>query len=396
MNIVEAYVKFRGQYIILISGFSGSGKTALGEFIAKVFGFEHIKLERFEVSRDEYDKEENYATLKNGIKVLDWDNIDKSIDWDKLNSHINELKAKTGIVITGFGFPISHLKFEPDVHIHLKTSKKTLIEKREKYMEEHPDDPFNKLGPKYQNSMVLTLNTVTYPHYLEFMKASKIDKFINGNELDEDGVKDEAFSYLMHNTKSWHKEHQQSSDEGKPKPSRDVSRPQNSYGQHGQRSNYQQSNYQQSNFQQYNYQPSMHPAYQQPTYLNPAYQQPQYPHPAYQQPTYYQPGEFGPTDNGGIEPGTLPQNLVDQTLKPSGYDEYYHTDRKRYDFNAEGIDYPNTYEQDYGEKDINDYPDVSGSDSDSIDLAYSEIIEGDSEKSGDSESIFLGTFREDN
>jgi adenylate kinase family enzyme len=320
MNIVEAYHKFKGQYIILISGFSGSGKTALGKFIAKIFGFELVKLERFERSKEEYDKEENYVTLKNDIRVLDWDNITKSIDWDRFNSHINDMKSKTGLVIVGFGFPTDLLKFEPDTHIHLKTSKKTLVEKREKYMKKHPDDPFNKLGEKYENSMLLTLNTVTFPHYLSFMKESKLDKFINGNELDVEGIRDEAFSYIMHITKQWHK--------GNPQP--DQGQTQST-------------------------------------------------------------AEAEPTAQLNV-----PQELIDRTLKDPASNEYLHTDRKRYDFNSEGIDYPESYKDEHGEKDINDYPDVSGSDTEEIDAEYSEIIGGDSSDTGDSESIFLGTFRENN
>lgn len=331
MNIVEAYLKFRGQYIILISGFSGSGKSALGEFIANLFGFELVKLERFEYSKDEFDREENYITLKNNIKVLDWDNIHKSINWNKFTEHINALKSKTGLVITGFGFPTSLLRFEPDVHIHLKTSKKILIEKREKYMETHLDDPFRKLGKDYNSTMVLTLNTVTYPHYLDFMKESKIDKFINGNELSEKGINDEAFSYLMHHTEKWLTDH--------PRTPTSTQTSQTS----------------------------------QPTQTSYA----QIPRPQIPQPQ-------------------IPQPFIDRNLKNPMYDEYFHTKRKRFDFNEEGIDYPLDYKEEFGEKDINELPDVSGSDSEEIDAEYSEIINGSSEDSGDSESIFLGTFRSDN
>ena len=104
MNIVQAYTKFKGQHIILISGFSGSGKTKVSRFLSELFNFQHVNLSRFYRSKEVYDVEDNYVTMKDGYKVLDWDNIYRSVDWEKLNDFVNSSKSK-GIVLVGFGFP---------------------------------------------------------------------------------------------------------------------------------------------------------------------------------------------------------------------------------------------------------------------------------------------------
>src|SRR5439155_20230118 len=113
MNIVQAYTKFNNQNIILISGFSGSGKTKLAQFLAKLFGFQLVGLSTFYYPEELYATDENYVLLKNGVKVLNWANIYKSVDWDKFNKYIDTVKAK-GVVIHGFGFPSQLLKFKPN------------------------------------------------------------------------------------------------------------------------------------------------------------------------------------------------------------------------------------------------------------------------------------------
>ena len=47
MNIVEAYIKKRKQLIILISGFSGCGKTVIAKNISKDFNISFLNLNNF-------------------------------------------------------------------------------------------------------------------------------------------------------------------------------------------------------------------------------------------------------------------------------------------------------------------------------------------------------------
>lgn len=200
MNIVEAYTKFNKQNIILVSGFSGSGKSKLGKFLANRFSFKLSALSDFYYSEETYDKPENYVELKTGAKVLDWDNIYRSVNWDSLNDHVEIHKSK-GIVLIGFGFPKQKLKFDPDFHLHVKISKKNLIENRNRYLESHPEAP----GNRYKGTQIEAqyLNQVTFPHYLKITEESKIDKYINANEKNEEEINDDAFGYMMFMIGKW-------------------------------------------------------------------------------------------------------------------------------------------------------------------------------------------------
>lgn len=44
MNVVEAYIKFRGQLVVLVSGLSGSGKTEIARNIERDFKLKFINL----------------------------------------------------------------------------------------------------------------------------------------------------------------------------------------------------------------------------------------------------------------------------------------------------------------------------------------------------------------
>jgi tRNA A37 threonylcarbamoyladenosine biosynthesis protein TsaE len=200
MNIVQAYTKFNKQNIILVSGFSGSGKTKLAKFLAELFGFKLINLSDFYRSDEQYDKPENYVTLRDSTKILDLDNIYRSIDWDKFNASVNAQKEH-GIVVQGFGFPGSVIGFKPDFHIHIKINKENLFKNRNAYLETHPD----AFGNKYRGTATekYIFNDITYPHYIKIVGDSKIDKFINTNDMNQEQVKDSAFSYLMNVIEKW-------------------------------------------------------------------------------------------------------------------------------------------------------------------------------------------------
>lgn len=218
MNIVQAYTKLKGQFIILVSGFSGSGKILMSKFIADLFNFQHIDSSRFFFPIETFNVEGNFVTLKDGTKVLDWDNIYKSIDWNELNNHINNNKQKeNGIVLVGFGFPKELLTFEPDFHIHYKINKKKLIENREAFMEKHSvdfidknnkdnkdnkDDNIDDLRKVFDTNKTI-LNVITFPMYLKLIEESKIDKFVNTTDMTNDKIKEETFSYLMNSIEKW-------------------------------------------------------------------------------------------------------------------------------------------------------------------------------------------------
>ena len=195
MNVVEAYIKFNEQLIILISGFSGSGKTLLGRNIQRDFKLTFINL-------NDYYKEDynNIVDLGHDIKVIDWDHPD-SIDWDKFNEKVNADK-KTGVVCVGFGFPEDKLKFTPNFHIRIDIPKQRLIEMRHKYLDENKDNKLNDF--KDSRTELMILNKLSYPHYEEIKNKSKytykfslFDKENLTLEEIPDKMYDDVFNYLI-------------------------------------------------------------------------------------------------------------------------------------------------------------------------------------------------------
>ena len=100
---------------------------------------------------------------------------------------------------------------------------------------------------------------------------------------------------------------------------------------------------------------------------------------------------------------------VAKPLKTAADDEYFRTNRKRYDFDENGIDYPKSYKEEYGSPDINTLRTPSDTDSysEASDAGASGTTAGtasdkESDKSGSSTTDtsyseqFVGTFREDN
>lgn len=192
MNIVQAYTKFNNGLVILISGFSGSKKTIYSRFLANLFNFKLADLESFHVPIEVYDKEENYQTLKDGTKILKWDNIYDSIDWNKFNSYVEEHK-KNGLIIHGFGFPSRLLNFTPEFNILIKISKQNLLMNRSKYIESHTADESEILKKIDQDRSIV--DSITFPLYLKISEESKFNHIINTNNLTEDQSKDDIFNY---------------------------------------------------------------------------------------------------------------------------------------------------------------------------------------------------------
>ena len=149
-NIVEVYTERNKQNIILISGFSGSGKSKFGVFLSKLFNAKLTNLSEFYYSVEQYNKPENYfEKLGDKTSELDWDNIYKSVDWTTFNDHVDTHK-KNGIVVTGFGFPSRLLKFKPDFHIHIKINKENLFKNRDEYIKSHSDAYAHKHTPEQE------------------------------------------------------------------------------------------------------------------------------------------------------------------------------------------------------------------------------------------------------
>lgn len=188
MNVVDAYLKKKLQLIILISGFSGSGKTLLARQIERDFKLKFINLNLY--LKEDYSKT---VEVTESLKLIDWDSPD-AVDWEKFNKDINENKDK-GVVVSGFGFLADKLEFKPDFHIHLKISKEQLMKNRKEFLEENKDNKLNEISD--EKIQLLILNKISYPHYLKYLDGLKIDKFLLSTEKTPDTIYDETFDYLI-------------------------------------------------------------------------------------------------------------------------------------------------------------------------------------------------------
>lgn len=310
MNIVQAYTKIKGQCIILISGYSGSGKTKIAKFLSELFKFQYIDQSQFYYPKDIYDQDKNYFMLKDGTKVLYWDNIYDSVDWDKFNNFINSNKNK-GLIITGFGFPDKLLQFEPDFHIQIKINKQNLFAKMEKYNEKSESIDQNIDQNTDQNIDINMdkniFNSMTYPMQQKINSESKINKFINTNEISEEKVKEEIFNYLMDMIDKWL--------------------------QHNSSNIYPSQNDESAIIN---------------TCMN--------------------------TRDKNIQKQNKIKNKAKVHYEGDAdiYDEFYYPDKKRrlYDFNDEGIEYPNEYSKKFNINDDNESSSLSTIDSDNDDAIY--------------------------
>lgn len=190
MNIVEAFLKFNGQMIIVVSGLSGTGRTELASKLSSLLNFTTVD------QKDFYKK--NYdikAKLPNGKEIIVWDS-DDAINWDAFNTAVN-LAKDNGVVVVGVSFNKALITFAPDYHFHISMPKQVLYEKRQKKIEankeEHPEE-----YEEYEDGTArLVMNQITYPYYVETVKNSVVNKFYNTNKYSIDDMYDMSFDTLM-------------------------------------------------------------------------------------------------------------------------------------------------------------------------------------------------------
>lgn len=169
MNIIEAYIKFNKQLVIIISGMNGSGKNTAAKNISKLFKLELIDLHDY--INDNFS---NIIKLPDGTNYNNI-NTNELYDWSKFNKYVNDNKYK-GLIITGELFPEDYTEFNFDYHIQIKLSKKNLFNRRIYNLKKKGIDIYVK-REKY------IFNEFTYPYYLNETEKSEINKFINANNL---------------------------------------------------------------------------------------------------------------------------------------------------------------------------------------------------------------------
>lgn len=190
MNIVEAYIKINSQLVILLSGMSGCGKNDVGKFISR--DFKIPLLQQIDYYKQDYNKT---VILPNGESVVNL-HADDAIDWNKLNTDLNRLK-NNGVVLVGIALPEDKISVKPNFHIHMSISKKACLDRRRQFIEKHKDEYPEEYKNLESSTEKLKMNQLIFPYYLEIIKRSKINKFINiENKTDQD-IYDEIFDYII-------------------------------------------------------------------------------------------------------------------------------------------------------------------------------------------------------
>lgn len=190
MNIIEAYIKFKGQLIIFISGLPACGKLTLAKTIHNDFKLRLIN--QFNYYKEDY----NVTTkLHDGTTLINW-YTDDAVNWDKFNADIEDAKSK-GVIVVGFSLPEDKLTVKPDYHIHISMPKQICMEKRKKYVEKHKDEHPEEFKILDTPAEKLKMNQLIYPYYLESKNKSKINKFINVIDMNASQIYDIAFDAII-------------------------------------------------------------------------------------------------------------------------------------------------------------------------------------------------------
>lgn len=196
MNIVEAYLKFKGSFVILISGLSGSGKNKIAKKLSDAFKINYVS------SNDFYKRDYNEKIkLSTGDEVINWDS-DEAIDWNALNSTIDKIRPM-GIIVTGQVFPNEKMAVPIDYHINLKVSKQNILKARKEFIEKHPDKYPDETRILDTPAWTIKFNQLTYPYYLNALQRSKVNKFINANDLSNDEIYEQVFDAIVNYIESY-------------------------------------------------------------------------------------------------------------------------------------------------------------------------------------------------
>jgi len=181
MNIVDAYVKFKGQLIVVISGIDGCGKKKVANKVCDWLKFPLIDQNKF--YKENF---KNEVELPNGEKETNW-YTDDAVDWDKFNKEVSDHGRA---IVIGLSFPDTKVAFKPDFHVHVSVPKKVCIDKRMETMRE--EESFNEQLELYR------FNHFLYPFYMESTKNTRVNKFINAVKFEDIGdVASNTFDVIM-------------------------------------------------------------------------------------------------------------------------------------------------------------------------------------------------------
>lgn len=198
LNIIQAYMKRRGQLIILISGLSASGKTKVAKTMSIDYDCSFINQNDYYVKdfNNEIELVTNDVDGKTIKMLVNNYDTDDAIDWNKFNDDIDKRKD-LGVIVCGSAFPSDKIKFTADLHIHIKLSKQNCLEKRRNYILNHKKDfpeEWNIVDKKLDSNK---MNKYTYPYYMDMLKRSTITRYINANDLKYTEIYDSAYQTVI-------------------------------------------------------------------------------------------------------------------------------------------------------------------------------------------------------
>jgi len=190
MNIIEAYIKFYGQLIIILSGIAGCGKNKFAKNISNTFGIKLIK-------QADYVKDGYTNTMKIGENLtVNNLNTDDAFDWNRLLSDINKYKS-SGIIVTGISFPNKIININIDYHLHLSISKQECIERKQKFLENNKEKYTDEYAIINTPLEKLYMNKLIYPYYLDSIKQMRINKFIKGTGISDNIIWDRIWDVII-------------------------------------------------------------------------------------------------------------------------------------------------------------------------------------------------------
>jgi hypothetical protein len=192
MNIIEAYIKFNSQLIILISGLSISKKTRISKQTAELFKIRYINLNNYYKSREDISDRFELPDKTNIINYY----TDNSINWDKFNKDINDIKYQ-GVIISGLTFPSDKIKFKVDCHISLTQNKQDYIKQREDFITKYKNKYIEEYKLLTNNLDKYIVNNLIYTYITNSKKDNNINKTIYTSDLNFDDVYDQVFNSLI-------------------------------------------------------------------------------------------------------------------------------------------------------------------------------------------------------
>ena len=191
INVIEAYIKQKHQFIVTISGLLCSGKSKLAMLLASDLNMPIIE------QRSMYKKDfVNKVKLSNGYEVNNHD-VDDAIDWDLLNKAVNKYK-EFGVIIIGTVFPTDKLKYKADYHVNVSISKTKCLEKQVEGILRNKKRFVEELKEHQSGNLALRLDELTLPYYKKTIENSIINKFVNANKLNEEEMYNVLFDSLIH------------------------------------------------------------------------------------------------------------------------------------------------------------------------------------------------------